>query len=68
MTLGGGGYALKGDVFAPNGTISVTAGLTSTNFLEGKDVSLSAGGLSVTGDGPPDTGTTSSSGTAVLTQ
>jgi hypothetical protein len=64
-----GGYPITGDVFAPNGTINVTAGIgSSTLFFEAQDVLLGAGGY--TGDGPQSsTGTgTTSNGSASLTQ
>ncbi len=68
VNLGGGGTNFSGDTFAPNGTIYVNSGGNHTTFLEGQDVSLNGGGMTFTGDGPPDTGTTSSGGTAALTQ
>jgi hypothetical protein len=63
-----GGYPAVGDTFAPNGTISVTAGINSTSFFEGKDVNLAAGGYTITGDGPTNPGSTTTSGIASLTQ
>jgi len=60
INLSAGGTAFTGDMFAPNGTIAVTAGSGSlTTFVEAKDVNIGAGAF--TGDGPSD-----SSGTAAL--
>ena len=44
-----GGGNLTGDLFAPNGTINIGGG-SSTSFLEAQDVNWSSGGI--TGDGP----------------
>ena len=69
VNFANGGYPITGDVFAPRGTIDVTAGIkSSTLFFEALDVRLGAGGY--TGDGPSSsTGTgTGSSGIASLTQ
>jgi Flp pilus assembly protein TadG len=52
---GGGGSGFHGDLFAPNGTINVGGGGTTT-FAEGFDVIASAGGTVLTGDGPSTTG------------
>lgn len=68
VTWAGGGYQVDGDTFVPHAAISITAGLTGTNFLEGKDVNLSAGGYSVKGEGPSDNGGGVSTGMASLTQ
>ena len=62
-----GGYP-RGDTFAPNGTIAVTAGINATTFLEAQDVNLGAGGYTITGDGPTNPGGTTTSGIASLTQ
>ena len=59
----GGGGTFVGDMFAPNGTIYIGGGV-STTFLEALDVSIPGGGF--TGDGPSDSGTSSSSGSASL--
>lgn len=64
--LGGGGNGFTGDVFAPNGLLTIAAGSISTGFLEGWDVSLTAGGI--TGDGPSATGDASTGGTDSLVQ
>jgi Flp pilus assembly protein TadG len=66
ITNSGGGGTFLGDFFAPNGTIDMGGG-DSTTFLEAQDVSVSSGGF--TGDGPSDNGTGSgSSGTEALLQ
>lgn len=67
VNLGGGSNLWEGDFFVPNGTISITAGSQETNFLEAQDVNLSPGGL-LFGDGPPDTGTSTSSSVESLLQ
>ena len=61
----GGGGTFTGDMFAPNGTIYMGGG-DSTTFMEGLDVSVPGGGF--TGDGPSDSGTGSSSGSESLLQ
>jgi Flp pilus assembly protein TadG len=54
-----GGGNLTGDLFAPNGTIDIGGG-SSTSFLEGQDVNWSGGGI--TGDGPNSSGTGTTTG------
>lgn len=54
-----GGGTLTGDLFAPNGTINIGGG-SSTSFLEAQDVNWSSGGI--TGDGPNMSGSGSSTG------
>jgi Putative Flp pilus-assembly TadE/G-like len=58
ITNSSGGGTFLGDFFAPNGTI-VMGGGDSTTFLEGLDVSAPSGGF--TGDGPSDSGSGSAS-------
>ena len=48
-----GGGNFKGDLYAPNGAITIGGG-DSTSFMEGLTVNWSSGGI--TGDGPVDTG------------
>jgi Flp pilus assembly protein TadG len=55
INLVGGGTTYLGDMFVPNGGVSMTGGGTLTTFIEAQDVSWKNGG--VTGDGPLDTGT-----------
>jgi Flp pilus assembly protein TadG len=62
---GGGGGTFSGDMFAPNGTIYMGGG-TSTTFLEGKDVSIPGGGF--TGDGPTYSGGPPATGSGSLVQ
>jgi Flp pilus assembly protein TadG len=45
-----GGGTFTGDMFAPNGTITMGGGTNTVSFLEGFDVSVPGGGF--TGDGP----------------
>jgi hypothetical protein len=68
INIPGGGGTFLGDLFAPNGTISFGGGGDTTTFLEGQQVVYVGGGL--TGDGPSDngTGSTSSSGSESLIQ
>ena len=54
-----GGDHFAGDMFAPNGAISVGGG-TSTMFLEGFDINAPGGGW--TGDGPTSSGGGGNSG------
>jgi hypothetical protein len=51
-----GGTNLKGDWFAPKGTIMVGGGTDFVSFLQAVTVNMSAGGIS--GDGPPSSGGT----------
>lgn len=61
-----GGNTFHGDLFAPNGTISIGGG-TWTTFAEGFDVYAPGGGF--TGDGPSDSGSnTIYGGSAALIQ
>jgi Flp pilus assembly protein TadG len=67
VTVGGGGNNWDGDFFVPKGSITVAAGSQTTGFLEAQDVAFTSGGI--TGDGPSDTGTTTTStGSASLLQ
>jgi len=68
INLSAGGSTFNGDMFAPNGGISVTAGSGTVNtFMEANDVTIGGGGFN--GDGPSDTsGTTSLSGSVALIQ
>jgi Flp pilus assembly protein TadG len=62
----GGGGAFTGDMFAPNGTIYMGGG-DSTTFMEAQQVAVPGGGF--TGDGPSDTGSGGgSSGSEALLQ
>jgi len=67
--LNAGGSTYGGHMFAPNGMIYVGAGKNSTSFLEGKDVVLAAGAMTITGSGPQvPSGGSNPSGVASLTQ
>ncbi|MGH2868580.1 MAG: pilus assembly protein TadG-related protein [Solirubrobacteraceae bacterium] len=66
VNFGGGGGTLTGDIFAPNGTIVIGGGST-TSLLEGNLINWIAGGI--TGDGPTVSGTSDSATTSeALTQ
>jgi hypothetical protein len=54
ISLVGGSTTYLGDMFVPNGGVSMTGGGTLTTFIEAQDVTWTNGG--VTGDGPLDTG------------
>jgi hypothetical protein len=58
--LGGGSNNWLGDIFAPIGQVVIAAGSQTTGFIEAYDVGFVSGGI--TGDGPSDSGTTTSSG------
>ena len=49
---GGASGAINGDMFARSGSITITGGGQTTNFLEGQTVNIQSGGM--TGDGPQD--------------
>lgn len=49
---GGSSGAINGDMFARAGSITITGGGQTTNFLEGQTVNIQSGGM--TGDGPQD--------------
>ena len=49
---GGASGAINGDMFARAGSITITGGGQTTNFLEGQTVLIQSGGM--TGDGPQD--------------
>jgi Flp pilus assembly protein TadG len=57
----GGSDIFDGDFFAPAGGITINAGSQEFGFLEGQNVTMTAGGI--IGDGPPDTGGTAGGGT-----
>jgi Putative Tad-like Flp pilus-assembly len=61
----GGGDTFLGDMFAPNGTVTIGGG-TETIFVEAKDISATGGGI--TGDGPSDAIGSSLSGSVALLQ
>jgi Flp pilus assembly protein TadG len=67
-TLSGGNDNWTGDIFVPAGTATISGGNTSeTTMVEAQDIVLNGG--NITGDGPTDSGTTtSSSGTSALIQ
>jgi Flp pilus assembly protein TadG len=67
VNLGGGGNNWQGDIFAPIGQVVVAAGSQTTGFIEAWDVGFTSGGI-FNGDGPSDSGTTSSPGSESLVQ
>lgn len=65
INASGGGDRFLGDMFAPNGTVTIGGG-TETIFVEAKDISASGGGI--TGDGPSDATGSSLAGSVALLQ
>jgi len=67
VSIANGNYGWSGDIFAPNGTISVNSSSSTGTFLEALNVNIT--NLSFTGDGPtyPGGGATPTSGGDALT-